>query len=80
MRTFSSNNGPRDRRGQAHMAKESWKDVAAWSPRSWQIPQEGFCERCKKKVMVKVDDPKKQTCMECGSTKVRKLQNGENHL
>ncbi len=72
MRTFFSNNGPRDRRGQAHAAMETWKEVVAWNPKSWQLPKKGFCEDCKKKVMVKLDDGD-QTCEECKGHNVRKL-------
>jgi hypothetical protein len=59
------------------MAEESWKDVAAQSPQSWQLPKEGFCEDCQKKVMVKLDIPGQQTCTECGGSKLRKIS-GDN--
>lgn len=73
LNVFRGGCGPRDRRGYDSQAKASWDEVAAWNPRSHQLPQEGFCEDCKKKVMVNVDrDP--QTCQECGGSKVRKLK------
>ena len=72
LNVFRGGCGPRDRRGYESQAESSWNNVKGASPRSWQLPKKGFCERCKKEVMVNVDkDP--QTCQECGSPEVRKL-------
>jgi hypothetical protein len=72
-----SNAGRRDCRVYDQYVKSSWDEVAAWNPKSWILPKDGFCEDCKKIVEVKLDDPPKQTCMTCGSEKVRKATKQE---